>query len=248
MREAFWGSMNHATCDGEHLLVHKLRSLPSFVPELDFVAEFDGEIVGHIIYSMAKIVTPDNREIQVLNFGPISVLPKYKGMGIGSMLMRHSISEAKRLGYCAIVFYGHPDYYPRFGFGRGSAFGITSENGKSFDALMAQTLYEGALDGICGRYIEDSVYNIEPEEMVEFDKSFPPKEPAILVLVESVADKLTPPMLTAMKVHDMKYISQLQNVSGAEIRQWEGVGESDLLKLNMVLSELHQPIKQFSAV
>ena len=42
-REAFWGAMDHPTCDGEHLIVHKLRGLPCFVPELDFVAEVDGK-------------------------------------------------------------------------------------------------------------------------------------------------------------------------------------------------------------
>ena len=48
-REAFWGSMEHPTCDGEHLIVHKLRNLPSFVEDLDFVAEVEGRIAGHII-------------------------------------------------------------------------------------------------------------------------------------------------------------------------------------------------------
>ena len=243
-REAFWGAMNHATCDGEHLLVHKLRTLPSFIPELDFVAEIDGEIAGHIIYSKAKIVTENSREIQILNFGPISVLPKYKRKGIGSALMRHSISEAKRLGYRAIVFYGHPDYYPRFGFSRGSAFGIVSENGESFDALMAMPLYDGALDEVCGRYIEDSVYNVNAEEAAEFDKSFPPKEPVVLITVESIADRLTSPMTAVLKAHKMKNVAQLQTVSGAEILQWEGVSEQDLTKLNLILAELNQPVKQ----
>ena len=247
-REAFWGAMSHATCDGEHLLVHKLRSLPSFVPELDFVAEVDGKLVGHIIYSRAKIVTAENHEIEILNFGPISVLPEYKGKGIGSMLMRHSISEAKRLGYRAIVFYGHPDYYPRFGFGRGSAFGITSANGKSFDALMVMPLHDGALDGIYGRYIEDSVYDIDPEEAAEFDKSFPYKEPAILISIESVAAGLTPPMNAALAVNEIKYVAQLQSLSGAEILRWEGVGESDLMKLNVLLKELKQPMKLFPII
>ena len=108
-REAFWGSMDHPTCDGEHLLVHKLRKLPDFVQELDFVAEVDGKIVGHIIYSLAKIITPNNRKIEVLNFGPLSVHPNYKRMGVGSALMHYSIAEAARLGYRAIIFYGHPD-------------------------------------------------------------------------------------------------------------------------------------------
>ena len=58
-REAFWGNLDHPTCDGEHLLVHKLRTLPSFVAELDLVAEVDGKIAGHVIYSRAKVLTPD---------------------------------------------------------------------------------------------------------------------------------------------------------------------------------------------
>ena len=58
-REAFWGAMDHPTCDGEHLIVHKLRGLPCFVPELDFVAEVDGKIVGHVIYSLAKVVAAE---------------------------------------------------------------------------------------------------------------------------------------------------------------------------------------------
>lgn len=101
-------------------MVHKLRDLPVFVPELDFVAEVEGKIAGHIIYSLAKVVTPDNREIKDLNFGPLSVHPDYKGMGVGSALMHRSIAEAARLGYRVIIFYGHPDYYPRFGFRRAS--------------------------------------------------------------------------------------------------------------------------------
>ena len=247
-REAFWGAMEQETCDGEHLLVHKLRSLPSFVPELDFVAEVGGEIVGHVIYSKATIVMADDREVEVLNFGPLSVLPKHKGKGVGSTLMRHSIAEAKRLGYQAIVFYGHPDFYPRFGFSRARVFGITSATGKSLDALMAMPLQDGALDGICGRYFEDAVYTIDSEEAVEFDKSFPPKASVALTTVESVSARLTPPMLVALALNQVKYVQQMQRLSGAEVLQWEGVGECDVLQLNTLLEELKQPIKRISVM
>ena len=50
------------------------------------------------------------------------------------------IEEAKRLGYRAIVFFGHPDYYPRVGFRRAEEFGITTASGKNIDALMAMPL------------------------------------------------------------------------------------------------------------
>lgn len=51
-REAFWG-FTRPTCD-EHLLAHKLRQIPAFVPELDYVAEVHGKIVGNVMYSKAK--------------------------------------------------------------------------------------------------------------------------------------------------------------------------------------------------
>ena len=109
--------MNRPSCD-EHLLVHKLRKIPAFVPELDFVAEVEGKIVGNIMYSRAKVVDETGAEHEVLTFGPISVLPEYQGKGIGKALLERTIAEARRLGYRAIVFYGHPDYYPRVGFRR----------------------------------------------------------------------------------------------------------------------------------
>ena len=54
-REAFWG-MNHPDCD-EPLLEHRMRKISAFVPELDFVAEANGKIVGNIMYYMSKIIT-----------------------------------------------------------------------------------------------------------------------------------------------------------------------------------------------
>ncbi|MEA4920335.1 MAG: GNAT family N-acetyltransferase [Clostridiaceae bacterium] len=242
-REAFWGSMNHPTCEGEHLLVHKLRGLPSFVPELDYVAEVDGHIVGHVIYSMAKIVSSDGAETEVLNFGPISVLPKYKKMGIGSVLLRHTISESKRLGYRAIVFYGHPDYYPRLGFLRASTFGITSLNGKSFDALMAMPLYEGALAGVSGVYMEDPVFQIDPAEMEVFDRTFPPKEPVKLIPINRLTDKLSQNIKEVFASRRINYVSQLQSFSGAEILSWGNITEQDLKNINCMLKDLSQPEK-----
>ncbi len=242
-REAFWGNMNHPTCDGEHLLVHKLRNLPSFVPELDLIAEVEGKIAGHIIYSLAKVITPDDKEVEVLNFGPLSVHPSYKRMGVGSALMRHSIAEATKLGYRAIIFYGHPDYYPRFGFRRASWYDIVSADGNSWDALMAMELYDGALDGITGRYIEDEVYEVNPEEMAEFEKSFPCKEPVQLPPAEILTNQLPERVKQAFAQHGIKFISQLQRFSGAELVKWDGMDEQLLVKINGILSQLGQPCK-----
>ena len=242
-RAAFWGNMNHPTCDGEHLLVHKLRKRPSFVPELDFVAEAEGKIVGHVIYSLAKVITPDGQEIEVLNFGPLSVCPGYQRRGVGSALMHRSIEAAAGLGYRAIIFYGHPDYYPRFGFRRAKHYGIVSSGGDSWDSLMAMELYDGALDGITGRYIEDEVYDVNPEEMAEFEKTFPHKEPVQLPPARLLTDHLPQRAKRAFAEHGIKFVSQLQRFSGAELLKWDGMDEQLLVKINGILSQLGQPGK-----
>ena len=242
-REAFWGNMDHPTCDGEHLLVHKLRELPCFVPELDFVAEVEGKIAGHIIYSLAKVMTPDNREIKVLSFGPLSVHPDCQRMGVGSALMRHSIARAAGLGYRAIIIYGHPDYYPKFGFRRASRYDIVSADGSSRDALMAMELYDGALDGITGRYIEDEVYEVDPEELAEFEKGFPYKEPVRLLPAQVLTDPLPERVKQTFAQHKIRFVGQLQRFSGAELLHWEGMDEQLLIKVNGILSQLGQPCK-----
>ena len=96
-------------CPMEHHMVHRLREKDGIM-NLNFVAEMDGRIVGHIIYSNAHILQPDGTKIDVLNFGPISVWPELQKKGIGSALMKHSIEKAKALGYGAILFFGHPEY------------------------------------------------------------------------------------------------------------------------------------------
>jgi predicted N-acetyltransferase YhbS/uncharacterized protein YdhG (YjbR/CyaY superfamily) len=146
----------------EALLAHKLRSCAAFVPELDYVAELNGSIIGNIMYTKSKVVSDSEgsvtREWDTLTFGPVSVLPKYQRQGVGSALIRKTLEAARELGYRAVLIFGHESYYPRFGFKPASEFGITTADGKDFPAFMALPLYDGALDGVCGRLICDEVY------------------------------------------------------------------------------------------
>lgn len=109
------------------------------------------------MYSRARVVDGAGDETEVLTFGPLSVLPAYWHRGIGSALMRHSIREARQMGYRAIAFYGHPDHHPRFGFRSAKAFCIAAPGAKNSDALMAMPLHSGALDGVSGAFHEDPV-------------------------------------------------------------------------------------------
>ena len=160
-------------CPMEHHMVYRLREKDGIM-DLNFVAEMDDRIVGHIIYSNAYILQPDGSKVDVLNFGPISVWPELQCMGIGSALMRHSIEKAKQHGYKAILFFGHPEYYPRFGFVEAKEFGITDSNGDNYPAFMAMELKTGFLTSNTGMFIESYIYNddLNREQAKEFDIQF----------------------------------------------------------------------------
>lgn len=135
----------------EHYLIHLLQNSPSAIPELCFVAEQGGEIVGHILYTGSEILRPDEgspcggSKTGAITFGPLSVLPKCQRQGIGSALVRHSMDKARELGYGAVLITGVPDYYPKLGFKRARAYGLTLEGGSSPDAFMAYELIAGYL-------------------------------------------------------------------------------------------------------
>lgn len=173
-REAFW-NLYKPGCD-EHLIVHKIREEPAFVKELDFIACDEDRIVGYIIYSKAKVINHENKEFEVLCMGPLGVLPTYQRQGIGSLLMNYSIDKAKKLGYKAIILFGDPNYYHRFGFINTEEYSIQTSTGENFEPFMALELCEGGLDGITGRFYADKVFEIEKEELEIFEKEFPYKE------------------------------------------------------------------------
>lgn len=140
------------TRTNEHFLAHLLRKDPCFIPELDFVAELNGELVGSIFYSHGEILRPNGTVTKIITFGPLSVKPLFHRKGIGSLLVRHSLTVARDLGYRAILITGHPAYYARFGFVPASQFGLTFLNGESFDAFMALELAEGSLGDSGGKW------------------------------------------------------------------------------------------------
>lgn len=155
-------------------MVHMMRENEG-IRELTFVAELEDEIVGHVIYSKGSyILQSDGTKKKALNFGPLSVLSKYQKKGIGSALMKYSIKRAKELGYGAILFFGHPTYYPKFGFKEAKEFGITTKKGDNFPAFMAMELQEGNLSGVTGRYVEAPIYDdsLTKEAAKEYDKLF----------------------------------------------------------------------------
>ncbi|QFY61319.1 N-acetyltransferase [Rhizobium grahamii] len=80
---------------------------------ISLVAVDDGSIVGHVAFSP---VTIDGREMGWYGLGPVSVRPDRQKEGIGGKLIRHGLSQLKKMGAMGCVVLGDPGYYQRFGF------------------------------------------------------------------------------------------------------------------------------------
>lgn len=100
-REAFWNVYTPG-CN-EHYFVHVMRSHKDFIPELDFVIELDGKIIGNIMYTRSKLIDKNGEEKTVISFGPLSIHPDFQRQGYGKALIEHSFSKACELGYDAVV-------------------------------------------------------------------------------------------------------------------------------------------------
>ena len=113
-REAFY-NMYMPGCV-EHYLVHIMREHEDFIPELDLVLELDGNVIGNMMYTKARLVDESGKEKEILTFGPVSVKPEYQRKGYGKQLIVHSFEKAKELGYDTVVIFGSPANYVSCGF------------------------------------------------------------------------------------------------------------------------------------
>ncbi len=116
---------------------------------LSLIAEEDGEVVGHILFSPVTIGS-DSSTFQALGLGPLAVSPSHQNRGTGTRLVRDGIERSRAAGHEIVVVLGHPGYYPRFGFAPARAHGIRWELDAPDDAFMVMELREGALAGRSG--------------------------------------------------------------------------------------------------
>lgn len=108
-RLAFLGAIHSSGT--EHLIVAGLRSHGALT--LSLVAEWKGEIVGHVAFS--PVAVSDGSE-GWQGLGPVSVSPAMQGKGIGTCLIEHGLAELKAAGTKGCVVLGEPEFYGRFGF------------------------------------------------------------------------------------------------------------------------------------
>ena len=132
---------------GEHYLVHIMRDHPDFIPELDLVAELDGQVIGNVMYTRATLTDEAGAVKDILTFGPVSIAPEHQRKGYGKQLLEHSFRRAAELGWDAIVIFGSPVNYVGRGFKSCKKFNMCLEGGKFPSAMNG----EGAEGGGAGR-------------------------------------------------------------------------------------------------
>ena len=206
-REAFW-NVYRPGCT-EHYVLNQYRGNPDFIPELDFVMEEDGRLIGHIMFSKAELVLPDGTRKPSWTFGPISIHPDYKRKGYGLRLLQYALDKARSMGVGFLCMEGNIDFYKHAGFDLASGFNIHYHDFPKEDEVpffLAQELIPGWL---IAQGIEEATYcppkgyfvaDENPEAFEAYEVTFPKKEKLRLpgqlgydgVILESDRIKLRP--------------------------------------------------------
>lgn len=99
--------------DAEANLVNALRD--GGFATLSLVAEVNGEITGHILFSHVTIKTQAGT-VEALSLAPMAVVPRRQRRGLGTKLVDVGLQRCREHGHGIVVVLGHPGFYPRFGF------------------------------------------------------------------------------------------------------------------------------------
>lgn len=126
-------------------------------PIVSLVAEDNGAILGHIIFSPVSL--SGHPALRIMGLAPMAVAPVHQRKGIGSALVRAGLEQCKQLGFGAVVVLGHPAYYPRFGFTSSTRFGIGCEYDVPEEVFMVVELHAGFLRGRSGTIKYDAAFS-----------------------------------------------------------------------------------------
>ena len=116
---------------------------------LSLVAEDNGRVVGHILFSEVVIESAENC-LKGVGLAPMAVSPERQNESIGSRLVEAGLAHCRNAGYPFVVVLGHPKLYPRFGFVPASQFGLKSEYDVPDEVFLIIEIEKGSLAGFAG--------------------------------------------------------------------------------------------------
>ena len=180
VRESFW-NVYRPGCS-EHFVLKCLRNNADFVPQLDFVMEKDGQIIGQIVFVKAAITKDGGGVLPVLTFGPVCIDKAYQKKGWGKILLDYALEKATEMGFNAVFIEGNINFYRHCGLTYARQFGIRYHGlprGADDSFFLAKELKKGCLSGITGEYSTPKGYFApmeQPEEFEKYESTFPHKE------------------------------------------------------------------------
>ena len=184
VRESFWNVYRPGCL--EHFVLKCLRGNGAFVPELDFVMEKDGRIIGQNVFVKAEIRCDSGASFPILTMGPICIAPEWKRQGYGKRLLDYSLGKAAEYGAKAVCFEGNIDFYGKSGFVAASSLGVRYHGlpeGADDSFFLGRELVPGALDPVRGEYATPACYfaaEADPDAFERYERTFPPKEKRVL--------------------------------------------------------------------
>lgn len=104
-------------------LVDSLRDIITPQAGLSLVAELDGQVVGHVMFTRSLLDAP-RRLVDVQVLSPLGVAPEFHKRGIGSALVQHGLATLSERAVPLVFLEGDPGYYSRFGFVAGEELGF----------------------------------------------------------------------------------------------------------------------------
>ncbi len=130
----------------------KLRKGRLAAEGLSFVAhDAEGNVIATVrLWNVEAGVDRLGRPVAALLLGPLAVDSSREGQGIGGVLMRAAITEAKQRGHGAILLVGDPEYYERFGFFAEKVQHLVMPGPFERRRFLGLELVDGWLDGAAG--------------------------------------------------------------------------------------------------
>lgn len=183
VRESFW-NVYRPGCT-EHYVLHCYRNNPDFIPELDFVMEEAGRLIGHVMFSKAELVLQDGSSVPSWTFGPICIHPNYKRKGYGLKLLNYALGKARNMGVGFLCMEGDIKFYRHAGFDLASKLRIHYHDmprSEDVPFFLAQELIPGWLEA---NGIDDATYSPpkgyfvaeeNQEAFEQYEGRFPHKE------------------------------------------------------------------------
>ena len=149
-------------------LIEEIRDSEYYIPALSFVAELDGRIVGHFLFSRFPLSkTPQGghggaNDTDIVMLAPVSVHADFLRRGIGSAMIRLGIEKVKEAGFSGITVEGNYKFYNTVGFRTSAEYGIFPVSGYPMTeprCQMCMEMYDGSLKNKGGYVVYDMYYN-----------------------------------------------------------------------------------------